>query len=98
MTKTLATFRIEEEDWESFKEAASAEGCTASDIFKGFVQWFLEGNRLNVLAPKVDKPTSSHLDKSLEERIDKLERSIDERIAASLDSLRSQLLEELRGK
>lgn len=111
--KVLATFRIEASDWESFKNAAMAEGSNASEIMKEFVRWYLAGNRLE--SPTVITPTN--LDNSVPERLDSLEqrldkvanisldetitRCIDERIAASLDEVRSQFeaqLEELRGK
>lgn len=95
--KTLATFRIDPEEWEAFKNAATSQGSNASALLTEFVRWYLAGNRLDVATV----PTPSHLDTSLQQRLDTIEQSLDElidkRIEARLDAVRSQL-EELRGK
>ncbi|AFY51376.1 MULTISPECIES: hypothetical protein [Nostocaceae] len=110
--KTLATFRIDSEEWESFKNLASSESSNASALLTEFVRWYLAGNRFNT--PTSHTPT--HLDTSLEQRIDNIEQRLDkvttnnldnidefidkrieDNLATRLDKLQSQL-EELRGK
>lgn len=104
--KTLATFRIDPQEWETFKNTASAEGTNASAVFTEFVRWYNSGNRLGNSTAFAD----TNLDKTIDKRLDIIEQRLDDRglkpeiikeqleeHSATLNELRSQL-EELRGK
>jgi len=80
--KTLATFRIDPQQWEAFKNLASESGSNASALLLEFVRSTLSSNQIST-SPHSSSPT--HLD-------DKIER-----IDSQLGELRSQM-EELRGK
>lgn len=45
--KILATFRIDPEEWEDFKNQASADGFTASSVLVDLVRWYVRGNRIS---------------------------------------------------
>ncbi|WP_026735919.1 hypothetical protein [Fischerella sp. PCC 9605] len=47
MPQTLATFKIEDQQWNAFKQATKADNSNASETIKAFIQWYLSGNRLN---------------------------------------------------
>lgn len=112
MSKILATFRIDPEEWEAFKTMAAADGSNASSLLMGFVRSYLSGNKPNTNAistpTSLDTSWSSRLD-TIESRLDdvnninldNLASLIDKRIDTRLDEMRSHLesqLEELRGK
>jgi hypothetical protein len=80
--KILATFRIDPDKWESFKELSANNGSSASAVILQFIN--------NCLDTK-QTPSSAHVS------LDSLEFLIDKRIEASLAEVRSQL-DELRGK
>lgn len=112
--KTLATFRIDPQEWEAFKNMAAASGSNASAVLTEFVRSYL--------APNSQSPTPSpqplhldNLDTAIDERLDKV---LDDRglkpeiikeqleqhtayLASGLNATMSELrsqLEELRGK
>ena len=87
--KTLATFRIDPQEWEAFKNIASAEGSSASALLIEFVRWHSNGNRINADTTLSADAKPTHLPN--------LDDKIDERIDCRLGELRIQL-EELRGK
>lgn len=90
--KTLATFRIDPSEWDNFKGAAMAVGSNASALLTEFVHWFVAGNRLSPTVVTPD-PTPTHLDNSVQKRLDGLEEYID-KLPASLDELIDQRIEE----
>lgn len=109
--KTLATFRIDPQEWEAFKNMAVASGSNASAVLTEFVRSYL--------APNSQSPTPNpqplHLDTAIDERLDKvlddrglkpeiIKEQLEQHTAylasglnATISELRSQL-EELRGK
>lgn len=86
--KTLATFRIDPQDWEAFKSLASTEGSNASTLLLEFVRWRLAGNQISHPDPTPDSTT----------HLDNLDDKIDERIAARLDTVIDKKLDELRSQ
>ncbi len=65
--KVLATFRIDPEKWEQFKNAAGNEGANASSLLLEFVDWYLDGNRLR--GKESASPTPDNLDEVIDARI-----------------------------
>ncbi|MEH2399670.1 hypothetical protein [Nostoc sp.] len=101
--KTLATFRIEPQEWESFKALATSNGSTASAVLLQIIRNCLDANQ-------IPSASSDHIsldsietliDKRIEDSLGSIETLIDKRIedslVVSLTEVRSQL-EELRGK
>jgi hypothetical protein len=109
--KVLATFRIEEEEWEAFKEWSNANGSNASAVLIDLVRGCLSGKTPGVSSVPSPDSTPTHLDDSTEQRIDKIEQRLDKEIDKRddyldkridsidrcIEEMRSQL-EELRGK
>lgn len=87
--KTLATFRIEPEQWEAFKEMASSKGTNASAVLNELVSWYLAGNQVD--------SSDSNLDRNIDDIDDEIDKRIDEKLDKKLETLQAQL-EELRGK
>lgn len=105
--KTLATFRIDPQEWEAFKNMAAASGSNASAVLTEFVRSYL--------APNSQSPHLDNLDTAIDERLDKvlddrglkpeiIKEQLEQHTAylasglnATMSELRSQL-EELRGK
>jgi hypothetical protein len=59
-TSTLATFRIDADTWKEFKDAAQAQGTTASALLKGFVSSYLghptePASRLDAIAGELSE-------------------------------------------
>jgi hypothetical protein len=87
--KTLATFRIDPQEWEAFKNAASVEGTNASAVFTEFVRWYNSGNRLGTSTA----PTPINLDTSLVHRLDNIEQRLDTVTTNNLDKVIDEHLE-----
>lgn len=58
----LATFRVEDEQWEVFQQEAKKRGVSASSLLQDFVAWVNQGN---------DLPLGAIASPLLEEDIDK---------------------------
>jgi hypothetical protein len=71
----LATFRVEDEQWEVFQQEAKKRGVSASSLLQDFVAWINQGNEL----PQM--PDASHL----------LESDIDKRIEAKIAPVLEEL-------
>lgn len=84
--KILATFRIDPKEWEDFKALALASGKTASAVLLEFVRWYRAGHRIS-------PTTSSALGSGVS--LDNLDSLIDERIAAKVESLKSESLDKV---
>ncbi|WP_138496968.1 hypothetical protein [Nostoc sp. PA-18-2419] len=108
--KTLATFRIEPEKWESFKALATSNDSTASAVLLQFIDNCLDAKKIlstsstlnaNYSLDNIEVLIDKRIEEILTPSLDKTEALIDKRIeeslAASLTEVRSQL-EELRGK
>lgn len=87
--KTLATFRIDPQEWETFKNAASAEGTNASAVFTEFVRWYNSGNRLGNSTAFAD----TNLDKTIDKRLDIIEQRLDTVTTNHLDTVMNERLE-----
>ncbi|MGI2909369.1 hypothetical protein [Tolypothrix sp. VBCCA 56010] len=87
--KTLATFRIDPQEWETFKNAASAEGTNASAVFTEFVRWYNSGNRLGNSTAFAD----TNLDKTIDKRLDIIEQRLDTVTTNHLDTEFNERLE-----
>jgi hypothetical protein len=86
--KILATFKIDPDDWERFKQIANERGESASALLVEFVHWCLQGNQLPTTAA-VENP--HNLDKLIEEILDKRIASIiDSRIEAHREPLKAE--------
>lgn len=98
--KRLATFRIDKEEWKSFKALCNDRGQNASAVLNEFVSWYNSGNRIPTLDSNSINPNS--VEQSLDERItagvesallsrglnpDNVEQLLDERITAKVESL-----------
>ena len=86
MSKTLATFRIEEDDWLDFKAWADSKGSNASSELIKFV--------LTSIGKQKNAPSSEHIDKRIDERLaacldDLSLNSIDNKIAEAIANLTS---------
>lgn len=79
MSKTiLATFRINQEAWETFKKQCSDNGSNASSNLKTFVLDSITGNNKNLdkslesyLENNLDKFFESYLENNLDKFLDK---------------------------
>lgn len=87
--KTLATFRIDPQEWETFKNAASAEGTNASAVFTEFVRWYNSGNRLGTSTAT----TPTNLDNTVGNRLDIIEQRLDTVMTNHLDTEFNERLE-----
>ena len=110
--KILATFRTDPDKWEAFKTLASEENSNATSVLLDFMDWYLDGNRIQKGKTKTVKSQQSrpdNLDERIEalvnERIDTLlKERLQESTAYLANGLNQQLsavymeLEELRGK
>jgi hypothetical protein len=85
---TLATFRVDKETWESFKQWASERGSNASTELNQFILRSLgriDSNTETRIDNNIDKRIDSYLDNNLDKRIDKavkkyLDNNLDKRI------------------
>ncbi len=99
MAKTLATFRIEEDDWKAFKDWAENHGSNASSELIKFVLSCLgriDREETVKLETYIDSYLSANLDSHLESKIDNnLDSRIDEKLKTALATLRSELHAEI---
>ena len=100
--KTLATFRIEPEEWESFKALATSNDSTASATLLQFIKSCLDAKQILSTSSTFNTNHSldsieALMDKRIKGSLDNIEALMDKRIEESLAEVRSQL-EELRGK
>jgi uncharacterized protein (DUF2342 family) len=68
--KTLATFKIDQSQWDEFKEKANKAGSNASAVLKDFIDAYLDGR----IDPKQDGgvDTLMSLDSKIEGCIDRV--------------------------
>lgn len=94
--KTLATFRIDPQDWEAFKNMAGVENSNASAVLNEFVRWYLAGNRINEGSTPVPNQESIHLDNTDNIHLDNIDERLETLIDTKLDErgLKSENLEE----
>lgn len=80
--KTLATFKIELDQWEAFKSKASASGSNASAMLKDFISAYLSG--------QIDLNQDGSIDTfvNLDEKI---EAVLDRVMTGKLDEVRDEL-------
>ncbi|BAZ71342.1 hypothetical protein NIES4106_61390 (plasmid) [Fischerella sp. NIES-4106] len=83
MSQKLATFKIDEEKWKAFQEAAAVDGASASSLLKDFIDWYMAGNRLE--KPDVSTPG---VDQRIEERFALLREELHQQI----EQLRGELV------
>lgn len=99
MAKILATFRVDENDWNAFKEWAESRGTNASSELVGFIESALGrgSDRGAIDLDSLDKRIEGCLDKHL---ASKLDIGIDKKIETAIESLRSEFAPalELAGK
>lgn len=89
--KTLATFRIEENDWLAFKTWAESRGSNASSELVKYALTCIGKIKTDNQLPNLDKAIDSYLDTNLDERIDKL---ISKRLADGIDNNLDKYVEE----
>lgn len=98
--KTLATFRIEPEQWEAFKEMAANKGTNASAVLNELVSWYLAGNDVNTSSDHLDRDIdniANEIDKRIDEKLGDIDERIYKRLEEKLEAQQAQI-EELRGK
>ncbi|MGL5804589.1 MAG: hypothetical protein ACRC11_03980 [Xenococcaceae cyanobacterium] len=109
--KQLATFRIDESDWQSFQNLAKEHDTNASSALIKFIKACLAGSidiSLNELqleesidSKSLDKRIDINLDTKLtglDERIDKKFNSLDNRIDSKLDEKLSSTIASVEEK
>ncbi|MBE9038703.1 hypothetical protein [aff. Roholtiella sp. LEGE 12411] len=80
----LATFRVEDEQWEMFQQEAKKRGVSASSLLQDFVAWVNQGNDLPLRAiasPLLEKDIDQRIETKLApvlEEIAKLQASLGE--------------------
>jgi hypothetical protein len=87
--KTLATFRVEKDRWEAFKNKAQRSGNNASEVLNKFIDDYIDGPHLDTnidrhLDKHTDTVISIDTDKQLDARLDNL---IEARLGNRLDVL-----------
>jgi hypothetical protein len=82
--KTLATFRIEADKWERFKDKAG----NASKVLTEFIDAYLAGLIDTASWEALTSPEKA--DESVLARLDSLDSDIDSRIESAIASLRSE--------
>jgi len=80
--KTLATFKIEPDQWEAFKSKASDSGSNASAMLKDFISAYLSG--------RIDLKQDGSID-TLASLDSKIEAVLDRVMAGKLDEVRDEL-------
>ncbi|WP_341532006.1 hypothetical protein WKK05_40665 (plasmid) [Nostoc sp. UHCC 0302] len=64
----LATFRVEDEQWETFLLEAKKRGVSASSLLQDFVAWINQGNELpqiGTVAPLSQADIDQHIEAKL---------------------------------
>ncbi|MEH2282786.1 MAG: hypothetical protein V7K90_15895 [Nostoc sp.] len=90
--KTLATFRIEPEEWESFKALATGSNSTASAILLRFIKSCLDAKQILSTSSTLNTNYSldsieALVDKRIKLSIDSIEALVDKRIEVNLDNI-----------
>lgn len=88
----LATFRIDEEDWQAFLERTKDMGTSASAVLQSFVKWINAGNQLD--EPTTTEEQASDIEQRIEAKLVELQRQLVEDAIAPLKAE----VAELRGK
>lgn len=98
--KTLATFRIEPEQWEALKEKASSKGSNASAVLNELVSRYLADDEIDSPNNRLDKDIDN-IDKYIDEKLDDIDERIynklEQKLGEKLKALEVQM-EELLGK
>jgi hypothetical protein len=81
MVSKLATFRTDDETWDSFQAKAKRNGTNASALLQRFVRDYLDDK----LDSRIDSPTVSDVD---------IQAMIDDAIAAKLSEIKDEIKEE----
>lgn len=81
--KTLATFRIEENDWLAFKTWAESRGSNASSELVKYALTCIGKIKTDNQLPNLDKSIDNYLDANLDERIDK---RMNKKLAGGIDN------------
>ena len=81
MVSKLATFRTDDETWDSFQAKAKRNGTNASALLQRFVRDYLDDK----LDKRKDSPTVSDVD---------MQAMIDDAIAAKLSEIKDEIKEE----
>jgi len=84
--KTLATFRVEAEQWQAFKAKAAEDGKNATALLLQWVSMYLDG-KLDV---SLDS-TQQHLDNNLDNNLDTVLSGLDIRIDSAIAPLQQQI-------
>ncbi|HEY9866829.1 MAG TPA: hypothetical protein V6D21_21835 [Candidatus Obscuribacterales bacterium] len=85
----LATFKVDEQDWEAFKALCDAQGTNASRTLISFIEQSLADGKIDEsLLPKSRSSSSQNIDidiDNLEARLmDRLMAKLDDRLEAAL--------------
>jgi len=80
----LATFKIDEQDWESFKAVCEAQGIPATRALVGFVESSIKAGKVDeALLPRLKtSPNNIDLDELEARLMDKLMARLEEALAA----------------
>jgi SpoVK/Ycf46/Vps4 family AAA+-type ATPase len=81
MVSKLATFRTDDETWDSFQSKAKRNGTNASALLQRFVRDYLDDK----LDSRIDSPAVSDVD---------IQAMIDDAIAAKLSEIKDEIKEE----
>jgi hypothetical protein len=81
MVSKLATFRTDDETWDSFQAKAKRNGTNASALLQRFVRDYLDDK----LVSRIDNPAVSDVD---------IQAMIDDAIAAKLSEIKDEIKEE----
>jgi SpoVK/Ycf46/Vps4 family AAA+-type ATPase len=81
MVSKLATFRTDDETWDSFQAKAKRNGTNASALLQRFVRDYLDDK----LDSRIDSPAVSDVD---------IQAMIDDAIAAKLSEIKDEIKEE----
>jgi len=105
MEKILATFRIDVNAWEAFKDLAAKNDTTATALLTEFVRQQVSGNIDTHIDSHIDSHIDTHIDDNLANRIDTIEESlyslstfdldahIDKLLDSRLDAIRKEMVE-----
>lgn len=95
--KTLATFKIDQETWESFKAKARELDVSASSLMVEFIEQFLDGTVELSTKNKPDKrePATSDIDTIRAEIDRQLDRILDKRIEGKLEAILESELDDV---
>lgn len=90
--KTLATFRVDAEQWQAFKAKAAENGVNATSLFLQWIEMYLDGN-LDSTSQRIDG-TAQRIDNNLDSVLSCIDERLDSAISPlqqQIDQLRSEL-------